>query len=94
MPIQRTSPKFGFKSRNRVEYKGINVELLQALVEKLKATEVDLDLFINNGLASKNDLVKILGDGELSAKINVKAHAFSKSAIEKIEAAGGTFEKI
>lgn len=94
MPIQRTSPKFGFKSRNRVEYKGINVAILQALVEKLKATEVDFDLFINNGLASKNDLVKILGDGELSAKINVKAHAFSKSAIEKIEAAGGTFEKI
>lgn len=94
MPIQRTSPKFGFKNRNRVEYKGINVAILQTLVEKLKATEVDFDLLINNGLVSKNDLVKILGNGELSAKITVKAHAFSKSAIEKIEAAGGTFEKI
>ncbi len=94
MPIQRTSPKFGFKNRNRVEYKGINVATLQALVEKLNVENIDFDLLLANGLISKRDLVKILGDGDLSAKINVKAHAASKTAKEKIESAGGTFENI
>ena len=94
MPLQRTSPKFGFKNRNRVEYKGVNISTLQRLVESLKSEVVDLDFLISNGLASKRDLVKILGNGELTAKITVKAHAFSKTAIEKIEAVGGTIEKI
>lgn len=94
MPIQRTSPKFGFKNRNRVAYKGINVASLQLIAESLKINEIDIDILLSKGLISKNHLVKILGNGELNAKIKIKAHAFSKTAIEKIEAAGGTFEKI
>ena len=94
MPIQRTSPKFGFKNRNRIEYKGINVSTIQALVEKRNLEVVDIETLINNGLVSKRDLVKILGNGELTSKVTVKAHAFSKTAAEKIEALGGTIEKI
>jgi large subunit ribosomal protein L15 len=94
MPLQRTSPKFGFKNRNRVEYKGINVSTLQNLVENHKLEVVDIDTLINYGLVSKRDLIKILGNGDLKTKIAVKAHAFSKTAIEKIEAVGGTIEKI
>ena len=94
MPLQRTSPKFGFKNRNRVEYKGINVASLQYLAEKKKLDIIDIEVIVSNGLAGKKDLVKILGNGELKAKLAVKAHAFSKSAIEKIEAAGGNVEKI
>ncbi len=94
MPLQRTSPKFGFKNRNRVEYKGINVATLQVLAEKSKLDTVDMETLVINGLAGKRDLVKILGNGELKAKLAVKAHAFSKSAVEKIEAAGGNVENI
>ena len=94
MPLQRTSPKFGFKNRNRVEYKGINVSTLQSLVENHKIEVVDIDALVTHGLISKRDLIKILGNGDLTAKITVKAHAFSKTAIEKIEAVGGTIEKI
>lgn len=94
MPLQRTSPKFGFKNRNRVEYKGINVATLQILAENKKIDVIDTEILIANGLMSKRGLIKILGNGELTAKLSVKAHAFSKSAIEKIEAAGGNVEKI
>lgn len=94
MPLQRTSPKFGFKNRNRVEYKGVNVSTLQRLVENKNLQVVDFDTLYDNGLVSRKDLVKILGNGELTAKITVKAHAFSQSAIEKIEAVGGTIEKL
>lgn len=94
MPLQRTSPKFGFTNRNRVEYKGINVSTIQRLADNKNIQVVDMDTLISNGLVSKNDLVKVLGNGELKAKITVKAHAFSKSAVEKIEAVGGTIEKI
>lgn len=93
MPLQRTTPKFGFKNRNRVEYKGINVVVLQKLAEK-NIEIIDLEVLKANGLISKSDRVKILGNGNINAKVQVKAHAFSKSAIEKIEAAGGTTEKI
>lgn len=93
MPLQRTSPKFGFTNRNRVEYKAINVATLQLLAETKNIQIFDMDAFVSNGLVSKSELVKVLGNGELSAKIVVKAHAFSKSAIEKIEAVGGTIEK-
>lgn len=93
MPLQRTSPKFGFKNRNRVEYKGINVATLQILVDKINIDTIDQNVLVDNGLVSKNDLIKILGNGELKAKLVVKADAFSKSAIEKIEAAGGIVEK-
>lgn len=94
MPLQRTSPKFGFTSRNRIEYKGINVSTLQILIENKKYEIIDFDVLVNNGLASKREMVKILGNGDLKSKITVKAHAFSKSAIAKIEAVGGTIEKI
>ncbi len=94
MPLQRRVPKFGFKNINRIEYKGVNVSSLQDLVDNKKITEIDVDILKAAGLISKNDLVKILGNGNLSAKINVKAHAFSKKAKELIEAAKGTTEVI
>ncbi|MCL3778860.1 50S ribosomal protein L15 [Prolixibacteraceae bacterium JC049] len=92
MPLQRRVPKFGFKNINRVEYKGINVETLQALAEKKGINEFDFATFVEAGLASKSDRVKILGNGELKTKITVKAHAFSKSAKEAIEKLEGTTE--
>ncbi len=89
MPIQRRLPKFGFKNPTRVEYKAVNVATLQALSEKLSVKEFDMDAFIAAGIASKGELVKVLGNGEITAAVEVKANAFSKSAIAKIEAAGG-----
>src|ERR1035437_2621694 len=80
MPLQRRLPKFGFKNINRVEYVGINLDSLQKLAETTKLTSIDKDILVANGLASKKDLVKILGRGELSAKLEVKAHAFSATA--------------
>lgn len=90
MPLQRRVPKFGFTNPNRVEYKGINLDTIQALVDakKVKAT-ITLEDFVNNGLVSKKELVKILGRGELTVKVSITAHAFSKSAIAAIEAQGG-----
>jgi len=90
MPIQRRLPKFGFKNPTRVEYKAVNVAALQALAEKLELTAITPDILVEASLASKNDLVKVLGNGELTAKLEVTAHAFSKTAVAKIEAAGGT----
>lgn len=90
MPLQRRVPKFGFKNINRVEFSGINLDMLQKLVDATKATTVDIDLLVSNGLASKNDKIKILGRGELNAKVDVKAHAFSASAKSAIEAKGGS----
>jgi large subunit ribosomal protein L15 len=91
MPLQRRVPKFGFTNPNRVEYKGINLDTLQMLVEskKMKSTIVFQDL-IDNGLVGKKELVKILGRGELSVKLDITAHAFSKSAVAAIEANGGS----
>ena len=94
MPLQRRVPKFGFKNINRKEYKGINISTLQELSDTRKVTDIDVDLLVEAGLARKNSLVKILGNGELKAKLNVKAHAFSKSAKEAIEAKQGTVELI
>ncbi|MFO8000233.1 MAG: 50S ribosomal protein L15 [Marinilabilia sp.] len=94
MPLQRRVPKYGFKNRNRTEYKSINVRTLQQLVEKLSLEEVTPEVLQSAGLIGKRDLVKILGDGELKAKVTVKAHAFSKSAKEAIEAVQGTAETI
>ncbi len=94
MPLQRRIPKYGFKNINRTEYKGINVSTLQDLAEKRKLTSIDIKTLIEAGLISKNHKVKILGKGELKTKLNVKAHAFSKSAIEAIESLQGTAEKI
>jgi large subunit ribosomal protein L15 len=94
MPLQRRVPKFGFKNINRKEYKGINISTLQELSDTRKVTDIDVDLLVEAGLARKNSLVKILGNGELKTKLNVKAHAFSKSAKEAIEAKQGTVELI
>ena len=90
MPLQRRVPKFGFKNINRKEYQGINLDTLQKLVDDKKIKDsVDLDAMIELRLAGKNDLVKILGRGELSAKLKVTAHKFTASAQKAIEAAGG-----
>jgi len=90
MPLQRRVPKFGFKNANRVEYKAINLQNLQELAEKYKLTTIDKDTMVQYGLASKNDLVKVLGNGVLTAKLEVKANGFSKSAKAAIEAQKGT----
>ena len=91
MPLQRRVPKFGFKNPNRKEFRGINLNTLQNLVDNKKIKDsIDLEVLIINGLAHKNDLVKILGRGELKAKLNVIAHGFSASAKSAIESAGGT----
>jgi len=94
MPLIRRIPKFGFKNFNRVEYSGINVDTLQKLAEEKNLTAIDVTTLIENGLASKNELIKILGRGELKMKLDVTAHAFSASAIKIIEAQGGTATKI
>ena len=93
MPLQRRVPKFGFKNRNRVEYAPINLGRLSRLLEEGRINEGDAitpETLVSLGLTDKRDLVKILGAGEFSAKLNVTAHAFSASAKEKIEAAGGS----
>ncbi|WP_027420878.1 50S ribosomal protein L15 [Crocinitomix catalasitica] len=94
MPLQRRVPKFGFTNFNRVEYKGINLDTLQALADKTKVNEITIEFLKENGLASKNDLVKILGRGELKASLKVSANAFSGSAQAGIESAGGSVETV
>jgi len=90
MPLQRRVPKFGFTNRNRVAYQGVNLDTLQQLVDDKKIKDsLDFETMVNLGLASKNDVVKILGRGELKAKLNVKAHKFTATAKAAIEAAGG-----
>lgn len=94
MPLQRRIPKFGFTNINRKEYKAINISVLQDLADKKKLKSIDVDTLIDSGFISKNTLVKILGNGTLTAKLTVKAHAFSKKAKEAIEAAEGKTEII
>ncbi len=90
MPLQRRVPKFGFTNINRKEYQGVNLDRLQELVEEGKITDtVDLQVLVANRVARKNDLVKILGRGELKSKLKVTAHKFTASAKAAIEAAGG-----
>jgi len=95
MPLQRRVPKFGFKNINRKEYQGINLDTLQGLVDdkKIKDT-VDFETLVVLGLCGKNEMVKILGRGELKAKLNVTAHKFTGTAKAAIEAAGGTAETL
>jgi large subunit ribosomal protein L15 len=90
MPLQRRVPKFGFRNMNRVEYKAINIGELQKLAEAKNLTTIDVDTLINNGMCSAKDKVKILGNGKLTLKLEVKANAFSKSAVEAIEKAEGS----
>jgi len=94
MPLIRRIPKFGFTNISRVEYSGINVDTLQKLAEEKNLTAIDVNTLIENGLASKNELIKILGRGELKLKLDVKAHAFSATAVKIIEAQGGTATKL
>lgn len=89
MPLQRRVPKFGFRNPNRVEYKGINLDTIQELVDRKALKSITFQDFIDNGLAGKRDLVKVLGRGELKAGLKVEAHKFSASAKAAIEAAGG-----
>jgi large subunit ribosomal protein L15 len=89
MPLQRRVPKFGFKNFNRVEYKGINLDVLQTLLSNNAVEVIDFEFMRQHGLVSKNDLVKVLGRGELTSKVEIKAHAFSSTSIASIEKAGG-----
>lgn len=94
MPLQRRLPKFGFKNRFRKEYKAINIDVLQLLAEKNGLATINVQTLVDAGFASKNDNIKILGNGTLSLKLDVQAHAFSKKAIEAIEAQQGTAVKL
>lgn len=90
MPLQRRVPKFGFNNPNKIVYKAINISTLEELIKKINTNSIDIEVLKNNGLVGKKDLVKILGRGELSSKIEVTAHAFSGSAKKAIEDKGGT----
>ena len=94
MPLQRRLPKFGFKNINRVEYHGINLDSIQVLADKLKVDEIGFDALVQNGLANKNQLVKIMGRGELKSKISISAHAFTASAKKAFEEKGGNATEI
>lgn len=94
MPLQRRVPKYGFRNINRKSYKAINISTLQELAEGRNLTDIDVEVLRDAGLVGKGDLVKILGNGTIEKKVNVKAHAFSAKAKEAIEAAQGTTEVI
>lgn len=94
MPLQRRVPKFGFTNPTRKEYKGVNLDVIQALAEKIKTDKIDIETLVKAGVVSGKTLVKILGNGKLTIKLDVKAHAFSKSAQEAIESRKGTVEII
>ena len=94
MPLQRRVPKFGFKNINRVEFKAINLDTIQTLADAKNLTKVGISDFIEAGFISSNQLVKVLGNGALTNKLEVEANAFSKSAAAAIEAAGGTVVKL
>jgi len=94
MPLYRRVPKSGFKNINRVEYHGINIDALQKLAESKSLSVIDFQVLLDNGLATKKELIKILGRGELTIKLDVTAHAFSATATKAIEALGGTITKI
>ncbi len=94
MPLQRRVPKFGFINPTRKEYKGVNLDVIQTLAEKIKTDKIDIETLVKGGLVSGKTLVKILGNGKLTMKLDVKAHAFSKSAQKAIESRKGTIEKI
>ncbi len=94
MPLQRRLPKFGFKNFNRVEYKAINLETLQQLAEAKSLTKIGIDTLVEAGFISSTQLVKVLGNGTLTLKLDVEANAFSKSAEAAIVALGGTVAKL
>ncbi|HAC25937.1 MAG TPA: 50S ribosomal protein L15 [Cytophagales bacterium] len=94
MPLQRRIPKFGFKNNNKIYFKSVNLDTLELLAQKTKASAISVKVMIENGIVGKNDKVKVLGRGELKSKVNVEAHAFSDTATKAIETAGGTATKI
>jgi large subunit ribosomal protein L15 len=94
MPLQRRVPKFGFRNINRVDYKGINLDTIQELVDKINPKNITFEILVENGLANKKDLVKILGRGELKSKVSISAHGFSAKAKSTIEDLGGKAELI
>jgi large subunit ribosomal protein L15 len=94
MPLQRRVPKVGFKNPNRIEYVGVNLDVIQALAEKFNLSAIDFDTLKDHGLVSKNDLIKILGRGEIKTKLDIKAHAFTVAAQKAIEALGGSVAKL
>jgi len=94
MPLQRRVPKFGFKNPNRKEFHGINLDTLQALADQFKTTEINAEFLVEKSIVGKKDLIKVLGRGELSAKLSVEVHAFSKTAKEAIESKGGSTKVI
>ncbi|MDQ3191257.1 MAG: 50S ribosomal protein L15 [Bacteroidota bacterium] len=94
MPLQRRVPKFGFKNINRIEYRGINLDMLQKIADDKKVDVIDQQVLIDSGLVSKNHLIKILGRGELKTKLSIKAHGFSATAKAAIEAQGGEIIKL
>ena len=94
MPLQRRVPKYGFKNINRVEYKAINLSTLQALAENKSLETINIEALVQAGFVSSNQLVKVLANGTLTAKLTVEAHAFSQKAVEAIEAVGGTVVKL
>lgn len=94
MPLQRRVPKFGFRNINRVEYKAVNLEAIQALADAKELTKVGVAEMIEAGLMNKKELVKVLAQGELTKKIDVEAHAFSAKAVALIEEKGGTATKL
>ena len=89
MPLQRRVPKFGFKNINRIDHKGVNLDIIQKIVDTKNITEITREVLIANGVASKNDLIKILGRGELKSKVNILVHAFTATAKAAIESKGG-----
>lgn len=94
MPLQRRVPKFGFKNINRIEYKAVNLDTLQKLAEVKNLSKIGVSDLIDAGFISSNQLVKVLGNGSLTNKLEVEAHAFSKSAVAAIESVGGNAVKL
>jgi large subunit ribosomal protein L15 len=90
MPLQRRVPKFGFKNNNKVYFKSVNLDALETLAQKIKASDITVQTLIDNGIVGKSDKVKVLGRGELKSKVNVSAHAFSETATQAIQKVGGT----
>lgn len=94
MPLQRRIPKFGFKNNDKVFFKSVNLDTIEELAAKIKASDISVQVLVDNGIVGKKDKVKVLGRGELKSKVNVSAHAFSESATKAIEGKGGTVTKI
>jgi large subunit ribosomal protein L15 len=94
MPLQRRIPKFGFKNNNKVYFKSVNLDTLEELATKIKASDISVQVLVDNGIVGKKDRVKVLGRGELKSKVNVSAHAFSDNATTAIQNAGGSVTTI